>query len=304
MNRIIETLLGSKLRAKVLGWLFTHPDERYFVRQLTALIAEDSTNVSRELARLERTGILVSTVEGKQKYYQANRRSPLFNELHGLVVKTAGVADVLRSALAPSARQIKVAFIFGSIASGHEERRSDVDLMIVGRISFEKVVSLLTPAAQKLGREINPVVYPVTEFKQKVKADHHFVMTVLGDEKTFLIGDRDELVKLVTEETSLISQRFRLPHSRLAEFCSKHHIGRLSLFGSVLTEDFHPDSDIDVLVEFEPGHVPGFGIIHIENELSQLVGRKVDLRTPGDLSRYFRDRVVRESRVEYEETRS
>jgi predicted nucleotidyltransferase len=304
MNGILGTLLGSKLRAKVLGWLFTHPDERYFVRQLTALVAEDSTNVSRELARLEKTGILISTTEGKQKYYQANRQSPLFNELHGIIVKTVGVVDVLRSALAPSIGQIKVAFIFGSIASGDERRRSDIDVMIVGRISFEDVVSLLSPAEEKLGRDVNPVVYPITEFKQKVREDHHFVNTVLEGDKIFLIGDEGELAKLVSKETSLVSQRFRLPQNRLTEFCRKHHIRRLSLFGSILTKDFHPDSDIDVLVEFEPDHVPGFGIIDMENELSQLVGRKVDLRTPGDLSRYFRDRVVREARVEYAETQS
>jgi predicted nucleotidyltransferase len=195
---MLETLLRSKLRAKVLGWLFSHPDERYFVRQLTTLLGEDSTNVSRELARLEKTGILVLTTEGKQKYYQANRRSPLFNELHGLIVKTAGVADVLHSALAlaPAMERIKVAFVFGSIASGGERRTSDIDMMVVGRISFEDVVSLLSPAEEKLGREVNPVVYPITEFKQKVKEDHHFVKTVLEGEKIFLIGDEDELTKL------------------------------------------------------------------------------------------------------------
>jgi predicted nucleotidyltransferase len=304
MNGILGRLLGSNLRAKVLGWLFTHPDERYFVRQLTSLVAGDSTNISRELARLEKTGILVSTTEGKQKYYQANRQSPLFNELHGLIIKTVGVADVLRSALAPFIGQIKVAFIFGSIASGDERTRSDIDVMIVGRISFEDVVSLLSPAEQKLRREINPVVYPITELKRKVREDHHFVKTVLEGEKIFLIGNEDELAKLVSKETSLVSQPFRLPHNRLAAFCRKRHIRKLSLFGSVLTKDFRPDSDIDVLVEFEPGHVPGFGIIDMENELSRLVGRKVDLRTAGDLSRYFRDEVVREAKVEYAETQS
>ncbi|MDP2730424.1 MAG: winged helix-turn-helix domain-containing protein [Dehalococcoidales bacterium] len=89
MNPMLETLLGSKLRAKALGWLFTHPDERYYVRQLTGLVEEDSTNVSRELARLEKTGILISTKEGKQKYYQANRKSPVYNELHGLMTRLA-----------------------------------------------------------------------------------------------------------------------------------------------------------------------------------------------------------------------
>jgi predicted nucleotidyltransferase len=193
---MLETLLGSKLRAKVLGWLFTHPDEHYFVRQLTTLVKEDSTNMSRELARLEKTGILISTTEGKQKYYQANRQSPLFNELHGLIVKTAGVADVLRSALAPVMERIKVAFIFGSIASGNEIRRSDIDMMVVGRISFGDVVSVLSPAEEKLGREVNPVVYPITEFKQKAKEDHHFVKNVLDGEKIFIIGSDSELERL------------------------------------------------------------------------------------------------------------
>jgi len=198
---MLETLLGSKLRAKVLGWLFSHPDERYFVRQLTSLVKEDSTNVSRELIRLEKTGILISTTEGKQKYYQANQESPLFNELHGLIVKTAGVADVLRSALALKQEQIKLAFIFGSIASGNERRRSDIDVMVVGKISFEEAVSLLSPAEEKLSREVNPVVYPVAEFKNKVKEDHHFVKTVLEDEKIFLIGDEGELAKLAGKRT-------------------------------------------------------------------------------------------------------
>jgi uncharacterized protein len=193
---MLETLLGSRLRANVLGWLFSHPDERYFVRQLTALVEEDSTNVSRELTRLEKTGILISTTEGKQKYYQANRESPLFDELHGLIVKTAGVADVLREALAPAREQIKLAFIFGSIAIGNERRSSDIDVMVVGAVSFGRVVSLLSPAEGQLRREVNPVVYPVTEFKKKVNDDHHFVKTVLEGQKIFLIGGESELAKL------------------------------------------------------------------------------------------------------------
>ncbi len=185
----------------MLGWLFSHLDERYFVRQLATLVEEDSTNVSRELGRLEKTGILTSTMEGKQKYYQANRESPIFEELHGLIIKTAGMADVLRSALVPAQEKIKVAFIFGSIAAGNENRRSDVDVMVVGEISFGEVVSLLSPAEEKLRREVNPVVYPVAEFKKKVKEDHHFVKTVLEDEKIFLISDQSTLQKLSDKNT-------------------------------------------------------------------------------------------------------
>jgi predicted nucleotidyltransferase len=90
--------------------------------------------------------------------------------------------------------------------------------------------------------------------------------------------------------------------SRIAEFCRKHHIRRLSLFGSVLRDDFHPDSDVDVLVEFEPGHVPGLAFFAMEMELSDILGQKVDLNTPGFISPYFRDQVLEEAQVQYVQT--
>ena len=94
--------------------------------------------------------------------------------------------------------------------------------------------------------------------------------------------------------------RISVPKEQIAEFCRRNHIRRLALFGSVLRDDFRPESDVDVLVEFEPGfHIGFLGLAHMERELSELLGRKVDLRTPNELSRYFRDEVVRSSLVEY-----
>jgi predicted nucleotidyltransferase len=91
-----------------------------------------------------------------------------------------------------------------------------------------------------------------------------------------------------------------IPRVKLAECCQRNHIRKLSLFGSILRDDFGPDSDIDILVEFEPGHTPGlFGIAGMEIELSEMIGRKADLRTLDDVSRYFRDAVVREAQVQY-----
>lgn len=94
-----------------------------------------------------------------------------------------------------------------------------------------------------------------------------------------------------------------IKEGEIAEFCRKHHIKKLSLFGSVLREDFTPDSDIDVLVEFESGHVPGLAFFDIEHKLCHLLGRKVDLHTPQFLSRYFRDEVLSEAEVLYDKTR-
>ena len=90
-----------------------------------------------------------------------------------------------------------------------------------------------------------------------------------------------------------------VPHDAVRDFCQCHHIRKLSIFGSALRPDFGPDSDVDVLVEFEEGHTPGLGFFDMEIELSRIVGRTVDLNTPGFLSHFFRDRVLREAKVQY-----
>ena len=93
--------------------------------------------------------------------------------------------------------------------------------------------------------------------------------------------------------------RINLPKDKIAAFCKRNHIKRLALFGSVLRDDFGPESDVDVLVEFEPGHTPGYAFFAMEEELGHIIGRKVDLNTPGFLSRYFRDEVMKEAESVY-----
>lgn len=93
--------------------------------------------------------------------------------------------------------------------------------------------------------------------------------------------------------------RIVVPREQIAEFCRRNHIRRLALFGSVLRDDFGPDSDIDVLVEFEPGHVPGLRFFELEAELATILGRKVDLNTPAFISPYFRQEVIDDSETEY-----
>lgn len=196
---MLETLFGSKLRVKLLGWLMTHPEERYFVRQLTAIIEEDSTNVSRELARLARAGILVYKSEGRQKYYQVNQSCPVFEELQSLAIKTIGMGDILRQALQPLADRVRVAYIYGSFAEGKVSADSDVDVMVIGDATFADVSQVLRPAQERLNREINPSVYPVAEFQSKVAGGHHFLNSVLKGKKIYLIGDKHELGRLEKE---------------------------------------------------------------------------------------------------------
>jgi hypothetical protein len=95
--------------------------------------------------------------------------------------------------------------------------------------------------------------------------------------------------------TDLVANRVRLRPKQIAALCERHHVRRLALFGSVLRDDFRADSDVDVLVEFEPGKTPGFGFITVQDELSELLGREVDLNTLACLSRYYRDEVLGEA---------
>ena len=97
-----------------------------------------------------------------------------------------------------------------------------------------------------------------------------------------------------------MSLRIEIDRKRIGEFCTKHHIRKLAFFGSVLRKGFRPGSDVDVLVEFEPDHVPGFAFFAMQDELSEIIGHKVDLNTPGFLSRYFRDQVLQEAEVQYD----
>jgi DNA-binding transcriptional ArsR family regulator len=194
---MLEKLFGSRLRAKVIGWLFTHPDERFFVRQLTELLGEDSTNLSRELARLQQLGVVTCRLEGRQKYYQANVRSPVCEELKGLAVKTTGLADHLREALKSLTHQIQIAFIYGSFAQGDATSESDVDLILVGDLSSREAPACLVRIGTQLGREINCTVYTLKEFKKKIREKHHFIIAILKLPKIYLVGNEDALKKII-----------------------------------------------------------------------------------------------------------
>jgi predicted nucleotidyltransferase len=190
---MLTSLFGSRLRARLLGWLFSHPDERFFVRQLTGLLDEDPTNVSRELARLEKMGILVSLAEGRQKYYQVDRECSVFHELHGLVLKTIGVADVLRQALSPLEQQISIAFVFGSMASGEATSASDADLLVVGDIDEVVLHKAVAAAEQRLGRTVNYTLVSEREFQRRRREKNGFLAQVLNGPKIMILGSEREV---------------------------------------------------------------------------------------------------------------
>src|SRR5262249_23112929 len=131
--------------------------------------------------------------QGRMVYYQANRDSPVFPDLRGLLLKTAGLVDVLAQALKPVAARLETAFVYGSIAAGAEESDSDIDLMVVGRVSPAALALPLRHARERLGREINPTVYIPAEFDKKRKADDPFLKEVLDKPRLFVLGNDHEL---------------------------------------------------------------------------------------------------------------
>ena len=191
----IPSLFG-KTRQALLALLFARADEEHLQESLIQLAGLGRGTVQRELEFLARAGVVRRTVRGRQVYFRANPDSPIYSELRGLVVKTAGVADALRNALEPIAGRIRAAFICGSVAKGAERRASDVDVMAIGDVSFVEVSEALGKAQEAIGREVNASVYAPADFRTKVRAKHHFLGTVLKGEKIFLIGGERELARL------------------------------------------------------------------------------------------------------------
>ena len=188
--------LFGKTRQALLALLYSRADEEHLQESLIQLAGLGRGTVQRELEFLARAGIARRTVRGRQVYFQANTDCPIYSELRGLVVKTAGVADALRAALAPLAGRIRVAFIYGSVAKGTERRASDVDVMMIGEVTFAEASEELARAQEVIGREINPSVYSPADFHAKLAAKHHFLNSMLKGEKIFLIGDERELGRL------------------------------------------------------------------------------------------------------------
>jgi len=202
----LSAALFGRTRRAVLGLLFTHPEDSFYLRELARRAGAGLGAVDREVSRLTRARIITRTARGHQVYYQANPRCPVFAEIKGLMVKTSGLAEVLQAALTPLAERIRVALVYGSFAREDYRRASDVDVMIVGDPTFAEVVAAVNPAQETLAREINPTVYSVDEFRSRLAAQNHFVKTVLRDKKIFLIGDKRELANVASQRLGDITQ--------------------------------------------------------------------------------------------------
>ncbi len=186
--------LFAKVQQRVLGVLFGNPGRSFYANEVIGLARSGTGAVQRELARLEAAGLVTANRIGKQKHYQANPESPVFQELRGLVLKTSGMADVLREALAPVGGRIRAAFVYGSIAKGEDTAASDVDLMVISEgLTYADLFGALEEASERLGRKVAPTIYSTKELARRVAQDSSFVTRVLQQPKIWLIGGDGDL---------------------------------------------------------------------------------------------------------------
>jgi len=192
-----SSLFASGTLARLLTVFLTRPEASFYQKELSEATEAGLYAVQRELARLEKTGLVIRTPRGNRVYYRANRSHPAFEDLKRVILKTIGLGDALRAALVPLSARVQVAFVFGSYARGEETAESDIDLFMVGDLSLKEASAALGPIGRDLSREFNPVIYSPQEFRSKGRKGRHFVAEVLEGKKVFVIGDEDDLEGLV-----------------------------------------------------------------------------------------------------------
>jgi predicted nucleotidyltransferase len=182
------------VRQRVLGILYGQPERSFYGAELIRLAQSGSGAVQRELANLVQGGVISISHVGNQKHYQANRASPVFGELHGLVLKTVGLADPIAQALSPLKHNIRAAFVFGSVAKRRDTSASDIDLMVIAEgLGYEQLYAVLQPAERQLGRSVNPVLMTPAEWRRKLKSGRAFVAKMNAETKIFVVGSQNVL---------------------------------------------------------------------------------------------------------------
>lgn len=161
------------------------------VREIERRSGLNDSTIRQELRKLVRLDLVHSRRDSNRVYYRAKTGNPLYPEIRNLVLKTSGLADVLKPALRD--KRIRLAFVFGSTARGEEKAGSDVDLMVIGELGLRDLSGLLSGIEERIGREINPHVLHEDEFRRRVQAKEHFVTSVMKSPKIFIRGSQDEL---------------------------------------------------------------------------------------------------------------
>jgi len=192
---MLHKLFSSKVRIELLNTFFLHPEKSFYLRELERITGEDYKNISIELRNLESIGLLTSSKSGNLKYFHVNPGFLIYSELKSIFFKIRGAPGVLKQVLSDS-KDIEYAFIYGSFAGGTEHEKSDIDLMVVGKMPLENLLKRLREPEKLLGRDINPSLFHISEMKQRMKDQDPFIGRVMAEPKIMLIGNEDELRRL------------------------------------------------------------------------------------------------------------
>jgi DNA-binding MarR family transcriptional regulator len=186
--------LFSKAQQPILACLFGRPEQWFHLNELIRLTDLGSATVQRELNRLEKGGLVETRRIANLKQVRAYVGSPIFDELRLIILKTFGVVEVLREALSPLASEIKLAFVYGSIAQGSDRASSDVDVMLVSEnLSYGQIMAALEPAEKQFGRAVQITQYTLDEFLERKRKNHPFLAEVLRQPKLMVIGKEDDI---------------------------------------------------------------------------------------------------------------
>jgi predicted nucleotidyltransferase len=198
---VLQALFSSRVRVKLLAHFFGHPDEQFYARELARQTGEHYNAVWQELGNLERLGLLIGNQEANVKYYRLNPGFPLYPELKSMILKTTGLGQALRDALAHLGR-VEVAFIYGSVATGEEDSLSDLDLMLVGEIDLLELSGMIDQLEKDLRRQINYLALTPAELAQRLTSGEPFLQNVLAEPKVMLTGTEDVLRRIAEAATA------------------------------------------------------------------------------------------------------
>ena len=193
---VLAKILSSRVRAEIFRLLFGCTSPELHNREIVRRAGLSESAVRQELGKLTRLDLIVRRKDGNRIYYKANKSHPLYQDIKQMVLKTNGLVDILNSVLPKP--EIHVAFVFGSLAKGTETATSDIDIMIIGEIGLRKLSRLLAGISEQLGRELNPHVMTVIEYKKRLKTNDHFVTHVLSGSKLFVVGTKDDFKAMVS----------------------------------------------------------------------------------------------------------
>ena len=186
------TKLFSSTRAELLGLFFNNPDDKFYLREIARHIGKDAAGIKRELDKLVKIGLLAKEKRGVQKYYFANKSSPIFSEMKGLIFKTTGIQGAMKASLS-RLKGVKTSFIYGSYAKGSEKEDSNINLMVIGQANITELNDMVMGVEEKLKREIDYLVFDEQEYRKRKDSKDPFIRELLKGKKIFLVGKEDEL---------------------------------------------------------------------------------------------------------------